>query len=65
MVAAGIALFLAFIGIVISISIVRREGWDGLWKRKKGFLESTHPETGPLWDKAEEKIKVRSKRPRP
>ena len=53
----GISLCLAILGIAITLSIVQNEGWEGLWKRKRGFLESTHPESGPVIDQAEKRAR--------
>lgn len=43
-------------GIAITLDLVRKEGWEGLWKRKRSVLESTHPEAGPVLDEAEMKL---------
>jgi hypothetical protein len=52
-VVAIVALVAAAVGLAITVQIVREEGWDGLWQKKRGFIEKSHPETGPALDKAE------------
>lgn len=53
----GVVLLFAIAGMLFALSIVRNEGWEGLWKRKRSFVESTHPEASPVLEKAEEKMK--------
>lgn len=47
----------AAVGIGVSLNIVRNEGWEGLWKQKRGFVESAHPESKPLLDESEQRAK--------
>ena len=47
----------AIVGIGIGLNIVGIEDWEGLWKRKRGFVESAHPESKPLLDEAEQRAK--------
>lgn len=44
------------IGLGFGLNIVRTEGWEGVWKRKRDFIDKTHPEAGPILDKAEERL---------
>ena len=44
-------------GLAITLDIVRKEGWEGLLNRKRSVLQSTHPEAGPMLDRAEEKLR--------
>lgn len=52
----GVVLLLAMIGLGFGLNIVRTEGWEGVWKRKRDFIDKTHPEAGPILDKAEERL---------
>jgi hypothetical protein len=53
----GIVLALAAIGLTISMSIIRKEGIEGLWNRKKDFIKKGHPEAGPILDEAERQVR--------
>jgi hypothetical protein len=48
---------LAAIGLAVSLSIVRREGIEGLWNRKKDWIEKTQPGLAPSVDKAEKAVR--------
>ena len=50
-------LLAALFGLAVTLDIVRKEGWEGFWNRKRTILESTHPESGPLVDEAEKRTK--------
>ena len=51
----GVALgALAALGLVVAGYIVSQEGWDGLWRRKREFIEGRNPEFGPALDRLEE-----------
>ena len=54
---AFFVLLAALFGVALTLDIVRKEGWEGLWYRKRSVLESTHPETGPVLDEAEKTVK--------
>lgn len=54
--ALGVLALLALIGFSATAWIVKNEGWDGLWDRKRQWIESTHPAAGPILDEAEERV---------
>ncbi|MGI8924235.1 MAG: hypothetical protein ACR2HJ_09415 [Fimbriimonadales bacterium] len=56
----GVVLVLALIGLGLGLNIVRTEGWEGVWKRKKDFIRDTHPEAAPMLDEAERRVRNNS-----
>jgi hypothetical protein len=53
---AVVVVCLAAVGISVALSIVRAEGVDGLWKRKRGVVEAAHPGSGAIMDKVERRV---------
>ncbi len=47
---------IAIIGLGFGLNIVRTEGWEGVWKRKRDFIERAHPEASPVLDEAEKRF---------
>lgn len=45
-------------GLAIAADIVRREGWEGFWKRKRDAVEALHPQSQPVIEEFE---RVRSR----
>jgi hypothetical protein len=37
--------------------IVQREGWEGVWARKRGYIQKMHPESTPVLDEAEKRFR--------
>jgi hypothetical protein len=56
---ATVVVCLAAIGISVALSIVRTEGVDGLWKRKRGVVEAAHPGSGVVMDKVQRGVEER------
>lgn len=52
-------LFAIFIGLSITGFIVRREGVDGLFRRKRAVVQKVMPRALPLHDKFENEVKDR------
>jgi hypothetical protein len=50
---AGVALLAALAGIAFSVHVVRTEGIEGLWRRKRTWIEGTQPSLKPALDEAE------------
>ncbi len=48
---------LAVIGLGFALNIVRREGLENIWKRKKAIIEKTHPVARPFIDDAENRVR--------
>jgi hypothetical protein len=53
----AVVVCLTAIGISISLAIVRNEGFEGLWKRKRNVIEAGRPEARPVLDKLEQGVK--------
>ena len=53
----AIVVCLAIAGFVVSLTIVRTDGWEGLWNKKKDFITKTQPGAGPVLDEAEKRVK--------
>ncbi len=57
----GVTAFVFFgvlAGLLIAGEIVRREGFEGLWRRKRNAVETIKPESAPLVDKMEDKLGI-------
>jgi hypothetical protein len=59
MVALVVFLFILFIGVSTSVVIIRREGIDGLFRRKRAVVEQVRPEALPIQDKIEKAVRDR------
>lgn len=46
------------LGLGYGLNIVRKEGWEGLWHRKKALIKSAKPDAGPMLDEAERRAKA-------
>lgn len=53
----GVAAVVAAFGLIVALNIVSREGWEGLWNRKKEFIKGAQPGAGPLLDEAEKQVR--------
>lgn len=53
----GAAILLALLGFTITAVIVREEGWEGLWRRKREWVDSNHPVLSPVMDEAERRVR--------
>ena len=52
----------ALVGFSITANVVRKEGWNGLWDRKKDFIRSTVPGSDPALERAEEALRQSPRR---
>ncbi len=52
-----VGLAAAFLGLGYSIKVVRTEGFEGLWNRKKRWIESTQPSLKPAVDEVDEAVR--------
>ncbi|MDQ2985843.1 MAG: hypothetical protein M3R13_03870 [Armatimonadota bacterium] len=48
---------LLLIGLVSAVTIIRREGLEGLFNRKRAAVKRVAPDALPLLDKVEEQIR--------
>jgi TRAP-type C4-dicarboxylate transport system substrate-binding protein len=55
-IAGAIFLILLFFGLSSAAVIVSREGWDGLFDRKRDAVQKVMPEALPIVDKVEEEV---------
>jgi hypothetical protein len=53
----AVVVCLAIAGLVVFLNIVRTEGWEGLWNKKKEYITNTQPGAGPVLDEAEKRVK--------
>ncbi len=53
---AALVAIAAFIGADFALNVVRREGWQGLWTRKKDFVKTIEPKAGPALDEVEKSL---------
>lgn len=53
----GVVALLALIGLGATGYLVKKEGWDGLWKRKRQWVEANHPGASPALDEAEKRLR--------
>jgi len=52
-------LFIILVGIGATVTVVRLEGWDGFFDRKRSAVRQVMPEAVPLVDEVEERLKDR------
>lgn len=58
----GFALgLLSVLGVAWAGYVVSEQGWEGLWERKRGFIEGRNPEFGPALDHLEEAARGRGR----
>lgn len=50
-----VLLCLVAIAVVAGLNILRKEGWSGVWARKRSLIEKLHPEAAPLLDEGEKR----------
>ncbi|MBC8064306.1 MAG: hypothetical protein H7Y17_05715 [Chlorobia bacterium] len=43
----------ALVALPVGIQILREEGWEGVWKRKRATITKMIPESAPIVDEAD------------
>ncbi len=52
-----VIVFAVMIALPFGVKILREEGFDGIWKRKRANIERVMPEASPVLDKAEKSLR--------